>query len=195
MNAILTIFLVSTVVYGTAQVAFAEDPEDLIMLDRKSRDRKRPWPDCVRRRKSFVKVRSDFATSGCTCAPKGTPKGSRDLGSLRVTFHNVISGQKAPLGRILRNFRLRMRNLKLRNILTSGTFSPEVTSSNVTHRASPGSHVIGSALGVLSRTWTASYYRLLALSLVICPFPAILFLLPLYMYIHCFSELRRIILE
>ena len=42
MNAILTIFLVSTVVYGTAQVAFAEDPEDLIMLDRKSRDRKRP---------------------------------------------------------------------------------------------------------------------------------------------------------
>ena len=67
-----------------------------------------------------------------------------------------------------------MRNLKLRNILTSGTFSPEVTSSNVTHRASPGSHVIGSALGVLSRTWTASYYRLLALSLVICPFPAIL---------------------
>jgi hypothetical protein len=61
------------------------------------------------RRKSFVKVRSDFATSGCACAPKGTPKGSRDLGSLRVTFHNVISGQKAPLGRILRNFRLRMR--------------------------------------------------------------------------------------
>ena len=26
-------------------------------------------------------------------------------------------------------------------------------------------------------------------------FPAILLLLPLYMYIHCFSELRRIILE
>ena len=37
--------------------------------------------------------------------PKGTPLGSRDLRSLWVTFHNVISGQKAPLGRILRNFR------------------------------------------------------------------------------------------
>ena len=65
---------------------------------------------------------------------------------------------------------VRMCNLKLRNIRTSGTFSPEVTSSNVTRRASPGSHVIGSALGVHSRTWTASYYRFLALSLVICPF-------------------------
>jgi hypothetical protein len=30
--------------------------------------------------------------------------------SLRVTFHNVISGQKAPLRRILRNFRLRTPN-------------------------------------------------------------------------------------
>jgi hypothetical protein len=27
---------------------------------------------------------------------------------LRVTFDDVISGEKAPLGRILRNFRLRM---------------------------------------------------------------------------------------
>ena len=52
-------------------------------------------------------------------------------------------------------------------------FSPEVTSLNVTCRASPGSHVIGSALGVLSRM-SASYYRFLALSLVIYPFPAIL---------------------
>ena len=30
---------------------------------------------------------------------KGTPKGSGDLCSLRVTFHNVTSGQKSPLGR------------------------------------------------------------------------------------------------
>ena len=44
-----------------------------------------------------------------------------------------------------------------------------MTSSNVT----PGSHVIGSALGMLSKT-SASYYRFLALSLVFCPFPAIL---------------------
>jgi hypothetical protein len=41
-----------------------------------------------------------------------------------------------------------------RNIRLSGVFSPEMTSSNVTHRASPGtgSHVTGSALVVLSRT-------------------------------------------
>jgi hypothetical protein len=45
-------------------------------------------------------------------------------------------------------------------------------SPNITRKASPGSHVTGSALGVLSRT-SASYYRFLALSLVICPFPAI----------------------
>jgi hypothetical protein len=65
-----------------------------------------------------------------------------------------------------------------------GTFSPEVTSSNVTwsRRASFGteSHVIGSALGVLSRT-SGSYSLIifyeLALSLIICPFPAILFTL------------------
>jgi hypothetical protein len=37
---------------------------------------------------------------------------SRDLRSLRVSFHNVTSGQKAPLGRILCNFRLRMRTHK-----------------------------------------------------------------------------------
>jgi len=55
--------------------------------------------------------------------------------------------------------------------------SPEVTSSNVTHRASPGtgSHVIGSALGVLSRTSAAIIVHELTLSLVICPFPTILF--------------------
>jgi hypothetical protein len=41
--------------------------------------------------------------------PKGTTKGSRDHRSLRLTFHNVTSSQNAPLGRILRNFRLRMR--------------------------------------------------------------------------------------
>ena len=52
--------------------------------------------------------------------------------------------------------------------------------SNVTRRASPetGSHVTGSALGVLSRT-SGSYNLIifyeLALSLVFCPFPAILF--------------------
>jgi hypothetical protein len=45
-----------------------------------------------------------------------------------------------------------------RNIRPSGVFSPEMTSSNVTHRASPGteSHVTGSALVVLSRK-SASY--------------------------------------
>ena len=68
----------------------------------------------------------------------------------------------------------RMRNRKLRNICPIGAFSPEITSSNVTRRDSHGSHVIGSALGVISRT-SASYNRFLAHSLVICPFPAILF--------------------
>ena len=43
---------------------------------------------------------------------KGTPKGSRDRRSLQVTFHNVTSGQKTPLGRILRNFWLCMRTPK-----------------------------------------------------------------------------------
>jgi hypothetical protein len=71
----------------------------------------------------------------------------------------------------------RMRNRKLRNIRPSGAFSPKVTSSNVTRRASPGtgSHVIGSALGVLSRTSASMIVYELTLSLVICPFPAILF--------------------
>ena len=91
----------------------------------------------------------------------------------------------------------RMRNRKLRNIRHSGAFTPEMTSSkspegvpwkgarmwnrklrnirsNVTRSTSPGSYVIGSALGVFSRA-SASYYRFIALSLVICPFPAILF--------------------
>ena len=68
----------------------------------------------------------------------------------------------------------RMRNRKLRNICPIVAFSPEITSSNVTRRDSHGSYVIGSALGVISRT-SASYNRFLALSLVICPFPAILF--------------------
>ena len=58
-----------------------------------------------------------------------------------------------------------MRNRKLCNIR-----------SNVTRRASPGKY--GSALVVLSRT-SGSYSLIifyeLALSLVICPFPAILF--------------------
>jgi hypothetical protein len=71
----------------------------------------------------------------------------------------------------------RMRNRKLRNIRPSGAFSPKVTSSNVTRRASPGtgSHVIGSALGVLSRTSASMIVYELTLSLVICPFSAILF--------------------
>jgi hypothetical protein len=82
----------------------------------------------------------------------------------------------------------------LYNIRPSGAFTPEMTSSSVTpkgfpwkgarmrirkmhnirsiviRRASSGSHVIGSALCVFSRT-SASYYRFLALSLVICSFP------------------------
>ena len=41
--------------------------------------------------------------------PRKPPSGSCDRRSLRVTFHSVISYEKAPLGRILRNFRLRMR--------------------------------------------------------------------------------------
>ena len=89
---------------------------------------------------------------------------------------------------------LRMRNRTLYNIRPSGAFTPEMTSSSVTpkgfpwkgarmrirkmhnirsiviRRASSGSHVIGSALCVFSRT-SASYYRFLALSLVICSFP------------------------
>ena len=40
------------------------------------------------------------------------PSGSRDLRSLRVTFHNVTYDEKAPLGRILRNLRFRMRTPK-----------------------------------------------------------------------------------
>ena len=47
------------------------------------------------------------AISGCACAhPVEPPQGSRELCSL------VISGQKAPLGRILGNFRLCMRTHK-----------------------------------------------------------------------------------
>ena len=34
------------------------------------------------------------------------------FGHYGLTFHNVTSGQKAPLGRILRNFWLRMRTPK-----------------------------------------------------------------------------------
>ena len=48
-----------------------------------------------------------FATSGCACMH--LTQGNTPSGSLRVTFHNVISGQKGPLGLILRNFRLCMR--------------------------------------------------------------------------------------
>ena len=66
-----------------------------------------------------------------------------------------------------------MRSRKLHNFCRIGAFSPEVMSSIVTHRASPGSHVIRNDLGVLSRM-SASNYRFLALSLVICPFPTIL---------------------
>jgi hypothetical protein len=49
-----------------------------------------------------------------------------------------------------------MRNRKLRNIRPSGAFWPEMTSSNVTNRPSPGTGSHVSALGVLSRT-SASY--------------------------------------
>jgi hypothetical protein len=68
-----------------------------------------------------------------------------------------------------------------RNIRLSGVFSPEMTSSNVTHRASPGtgSHVTGSALVVLSRT-SASYniiifYELLAFQWLSASFPPFYF--------------------
>ena len=55
----------------------------------------------------------------------------------------------------------------------SGAFWQEMTSSNVSRRAFPGSHMIGCVLVVLSRTY-ASYYRFLALSLVIYPLHGIL---------------------
>jgi hypothetical protein len=57
-----------------------------------------------------------------------------------------------------------------------GPFHRKWRSSNVTRGASPGtgSHVIGSALGVLSRTSASMIVYELTLSLVICPFPAIL---------------------
>jgi hypothetical protein len=45
-------------------------------------------------------------------APKGTPKRSRDLRSLQVTFHASLLVKRPPLERILRNFRLRMRTCK-----------------------------------------------------------------------------------
>ena len=68
-----------------------------------------------------------------------------------------------------------------RNIRPSGVFSPEMTSSNVTHRDSPGtgSHVTGSALVVLSRT-SASYniiifYELLAFQWLSASFPPFYF--------------------
>ena len=68
-----------------------------------------------------------------------------------------------------------------RNIRPSGVFSPEMTSSNVTHRASPGtgSHVTGSALVVLSRT-SASYnliifYELAAFQSLSASFPPFYF--------------------
>jgi hypothetical protein len=62
-------------------------------------------------------------------APKGTPKGSRDMQSLRVTFHNVTSGQKAPLGRTFHNFRMRMCTPKgtPRGHVTFGTSGSHVT--------------------------------------------------------------------
>jgi hypothetical protein len=74
----------------------------LCMLDRKSRDRKRPWP------KMWSKV--------------------------------------IPLG-------ARIRNRKLRNIRPSGAFSLEVTPSNVTRRASPGTGSWGCGKGVRIRNW------------------------------------------
>ena len=64
---------------------------------------------------------------------------------------------------------VRMGNRKLRNIRPSGAFWTEVTSSSVTRRASPGSHVIGSTLGCsLGRLRPITFYEL-ALSLVIFP--------------------------
>ena len=44
-------------------------------------------------------------TSGCACAHPREP-----TFGYWVTFHNVTSGQKDPLGRILRSFRLRSHN-------------------------------------------------------------------------------------
>jgi hypothetical protein len=114
--------------------------------------------------------------------PKGVPLegcaiGSCGISALLGPFHRKWRHQTSrdPEGDPWKC--ARMRNRKLRNIRPSGAFSPKVTSSNVTRRASPGtgSHVIGSALGVLSRTSASMIVYELTLSLVICPFPAILF--------------------
>ena len=51
---------------------------------------------------------------------------------------------------------VRIRNRKLRNIRPNGAFLPEMKSSNITWRASPGTGSHVSAFGVLSRT-SASY--------------------------------------
>ena len=50
-----------------------------------------------------------FRWKDSTMADQGNPFMITYLRSLRVTFHNVTSGQKAPLWRILCNFRLRLR--------------------------------------------------------------------------------------
>ena len=49
------------------------------------------------------------ATSGCACAHTTLPREPRRG---HVTFDDVTSYEKTPLGRILRNFRLRMRTSK-----------------------------------------------------------------------------------
>ena len=123
---------------------------------RKWRDRKRPWPEVT----SPEPVPAPFfPTIVQNCA-------------WPIWIPDETKGHVTPNGFPWKG--ARMRNRKLRNICPIGAFSPEITSSNVSRRDSHGSHVIGSALVVISRT-SASYNRCLALSLIICPFPAILF--------------------
>jgi len=76
---------------------------------------------------------------------------------------------------------VRACNRKLRNIRPSGHFHRKWRHQTSPEGGSPGtgSHVIGSALGVWSYLFSKSYNLIifyeLALSLVICPFSAILF--------------------
>jgi hypothetical protein len=85
-------------------------------------------------------TRADIAQLGsCACIhPREPPSGSRDFRLLRVTFDDVTSGQKAPLGQVLPKFRLRMhtRSLPVRaaseHVTSGDVISGDVTSGRST---------------------------------------------------------------
>ena len=129
------------------------DGDRTIAHDRKSHDWKLSWPEVTG---------SDVITGSMFCACPG----------FSPAFFSYYSNTKCNT----------VVQVPLLPEVTKGQVTPsgfhwvcaEMTSSNITRRASSGSHVIGSTLGELSMT-SASYYRFLALSLVIYPFPTILF--------------------